>query len=136
MIRSRFPALGLGVLTASLILFVPSGQSPVSDGTPYAVVNWVRSFNSWTWLIAIVGFGGRRLNFETGFLLRAREAVLPFYILHQTVIVVLGYYLIAWSAQAPVKYLTLASSSFLIILLIYEFGVRRIKPLRFLFGMK
>ena len=136
MIRTRFLALGLGVVTASLILFVPSGQGPAGDGTPYAVVNWVRSVNSWSWLVAIVGFGGRYLDFETGFLGRAREAVLPFYILHQSVIVVVGYYLMTWQAGPGLKYLVLAGSSLAIILLIYELLVRRVKVLRFLFGMR
>ena len=35
----------------------------------------------------------------------ATEAVLPFYIIHQTMIVVLGFYVVKWQAGVMVKYL-------------------------------
>ena len=69
------------------------------------------------------------------FLEYASEAVLPFYMLHQTVIVVLAFGLIAWTAGPWAKYLTLIAASFLVIMAAYE-AVRRVSVLRVLFGMK
>jgi glucan biosynthesis protein C len=61
--------------------------------------------------------------------------VLPFYMLHQTVIVVLAFGLIGWRAGPWAKYVTLIAASFLVIMLAYEV-VRRAGVLRVLFGMK
>jgi hypothetical protein len=64
----------------------------------------------------------------------AREAVLPFYVLHQTVIVVIGFCIAHWEASVMVKYLILNSSSFVVIMALYELLIRRVNVLRFLFG--
>ena len=62
--------------------------------------------------------------------------MLPFYILHQTVIVIIAFFLITWDIPVLLKYLVLASLSFGIIIGLYEGVIRRLPPLRFLFGMK
>lgn len=91
---------------------------------------------SWCWLLAIFGFGSRYLTFNHPILKYANEAVLPFYILHQTVIVIFGFRMINWELGVTAKYLLLSLSSFLTIMLVYEFLIRRINLMRFLFGMK
>jgi glucan biosynthesis protein C len=65
----------------------------------------------------------------------ANEAVLAFYIIHQTVIVVIGFYVVKWETGVMVKYLTITTGTFVITLLLYDV-VRRINLTRFLFGMK
>jgi glucan biosynthesis protein C len=62
--------------------------------------------------------------------------VLPFYIMHQTVLLCVGYYVTRWPIPDLVKALTISLSSFVIILGLYELLIRRINALRFLFGMK
>jgi hypothetical protein len=64
------------------------------------------------------------------------EAALPFYILHQTVIIAAGYYVVQWNAGIAVKFAAIASAGFAGSLLIYEVLIRRVGALRFLFGMK
>jgi peptidoglycan/LPS O-acetylase OafA/YrhL len=66
----------------------------------------------------------------------ANEATLPFYILHQTVIVGLGYFVVQWAIPDLLKFLFILSGSFLMVMVLYEFLVRRFNLLRFLFGMK
>jgi hypothetical protein len=96
----------------------------------------LRTFNSWFWLSAIMGFGRRYCSSTNRTLVRANEAVLPFYILHQTVIVIVAFFLVGWAVSVPVKYLTLVAVSVVVIMALYEGIVRRIGVLRFLFGMK
>lgn len=91
---------------------------------------------SWCWLVMIFGFGSRYLNFNNSVLKYANEAVLPFYILHQTVIVIFGFWIMDWELGVMTKYLLLSLSSFVTIMLVYEFLIRRINVMRFLFGMK
>ena len=83
-----------------------------------------------------LAFGSLFLNANNRFLAYANEAVLPFYILHQTVIIVIGVYVVQWAAGVEVKYLTISKTLLVAIMAIYELVVRRINLLRFLFGMK
>jgi hypothetical protein len=86
--------------------------------------------------VAILGFGRRYLNIKNTFLQYANEAVLPFYILHQTVIVVIAFFMADWQAGIGVKYALLWIASFLVIMGLYEGIVKRLSVTRFLFGLK
>jgi len=130
--EQRIPALivGIGITTVGFYL-VESG---------YVLPEWLlallRAFNTWAWLIAMLGFGSRYLNFSNGFLKYGNEAVLPFYILHQTVILAIGYYIVQLDMAMSAKFLIIAATSFLTIVALYEVLIRRVNLLRFLFGMK
>jgi hypothetical protein len=133
--RVRLISLVLGLLTTGLMFFFPVDLAPLGNFVRYSVTVFVRSSNSWFWLVAILGFGSRYLNFHNQVLRYAREAVLPFYILHQTVIVVIGFYIANWETSVMVKYLALSTSSFVVIMALYEWLIKRLNVLRFLFGM-
>jgi hypothetical protein len=96
----------------------------------------LRGFNSWFWIIAILGLGSRYLDFNNRFLKYSNEAVLPFYILHQTVIVIISFYVGQWNFGILEKYLIIVTMSFAIILFLYEVVIRRVNILPFLFGMR
>jgi surface polysaccharide O-acyltransferase-like enzyme len=64
------------------------------------------------------------------------EAFLPVYILHQTVVFVIGYYVVQWEMAALLKYFVISLSSLAATLLLYEFAVRRTQVTRWLFGMR
>jgi len=102
----------------------------------WIAVQAFRGLLGWCWIIGLLGLGHRFLNFNNKFLTYANEAVLPFYILHHTVIYIIGFYVIQWSSNIGSKYLLISITSFTIIMVIYEILVRRINLLRFLFGMK
>jgi hypothetical protein len=96
----------------------------------------LRGFLAWSWIIGFLGLCGRYLNFNNKFLAYANEAVLPFYILHHTIIYIVGKYVIQWRSDIVIKFVTISSTSFIIIIAIYEILIRRINFVRFLFGMK
>ena len=87
-------------------------------------------------IFAFLGFGMQRLNANATSLPRLNEAVLPFYILHQPVLLSVGYFVLQWPIPDLFKWLVIAIVSFAVIVGMYELVVRRINPLRFLFGMK
>jgi len=91
---------------------------------------------SWCWLLAIFGFASRYLSFSNPVLKYANEAVLPFYILHQAVIVIFGFRIAQLDLGVLAKFLLIFSFSFVTIMVLYEYLVKRVKLLRFLFGMK
>lgn len=134
--KSRFISLALGLLTTSLMFLFPIDSASLGNAAKYCVTIFSRSFNSWFWLVAILGFGGKYLNFDNEILEYAREAVLPFYVLHQTIIVVIGFYIANWETSVGVKYLILSTFSFIMIIAMYDLLIRRFRVLRFIFGMK
>jgi hypothetical protein len=104
------------------------------------ITNWTYSllnfFNAWCWLLAILGFGMRHLAFDRPVLRYANEAVLPFFILHQTVLLVVGYFVMTWEIHDALKWVIVFVISFIIIILLYVLLVRKFELVRFLFGMK
>jgi glucan biosynthesis protein C len=130
--RHRKIALLLGVLTTISGFFLL--EAGYSSRTYFFA--FLRAFNSWFWLTAILGFGSKYLNFNNGLLKYSNEAVLPFYILHQTIIVIIGFYIANWDAGVIMKYLILSTVSFALIIALYNLLIKRVKILRFLFGMK
>ncbi len=132
--------LGLGLtglfLALLQILVVGRGMAPAYGSWLY-VLGWgTRALGSWCCVLAILGFGRKHLNFSTPFLSYANEAVLPFYILHQTVIMGVGYLIVRWAIPDLLKWLIVVPVSFVLIMVLYEFLVRRLNVLRILFGMK
>lgn len=131
--RIRFFSLTLSLLAMTIGFTLVLGFD-VSTYNP--VFSWIRAFNTWMWLLTFLGFASRHLNVNNSFLKYANEAVLPFYILHQTVIVIMGFFIANWTFAVFPKYLLLVIVSFIVIMVFYEFVVKRISILRFLFGMK
>jgi hypothetical protein len=93
------------------------------------------AIDCWLFLMAFVGLGMRLLDFDNGLRRYAADAVLPVYILHQTLIIVIGYYVIQWNVPVVGKYFIVVIAVFLSALAIYE-AVGRINVSRFLFGIK
>jgi hypothetical protein len=106
------------------------------DRSWWVAVQALRGLLAWCWIVGLLGLGRRVLNFNSRFLAYANEAVLPFYILHHTVIYIIGFYVIQWRAGIGSKFVVIAIVSFTIIVAIYEILIRRINWVRVLFGMK
>jgi glucan biosynthesis protein C len=87
-------------------------------------------------VLAILGFGRKHLDLGGAFVAYANEAVLPFYILHQTVLLCVGYFVVRWDIPGLSRWLIILPASFALIMALYEFTVRRYNVMRFLFGMK
>lgn len=93
-------------------------------------------FLPWFILLTLLGYGKRFLNFASKPLMYLGEASYPFYILHQTVSVVIGFYVVQWNASISVKYVTVAVATFVATIILYEVLVRHIGVVRSLFGMR
>ena len=136
-LRWSFFSGGILAFVCLIVFFLDEMADPAKyyGSAGFIFGSIVQSIGAWGLLLAIFGLGSRFLNRTNRFLTYSNEAVLPFYILHQTVIISIGYYVVQWSTGIGVKYLVIAVTSFTAIMLIYEF-LRRINILRFLFGMR
>ena len=134
--RYAVPAFVGAVVTSALLLSTLFSSGPVAYG-PYEW-EWqalLHAFSGWFWIIAILGLAYRYLNFSHSLLKYSNEAVLPFYILHQTWVVILGFLINRLDTRVGLKYVFVLCASFLAILLTYEM-IKRVPLLRLLFGMK
>ena len=62
--------------------------------------------------------------------------MMPFYLLHQPVIIVLAFFVVQWQTGITLKLLVVVIGSFLVTLGLIELLIRPFKPIRMLFGMK
>lgn len=93
------------------------------------------SANVICWLFALVGYAGKYLTRSNRFLRYMNEAVLPWYILHQTLIVIFAMWLAKYSLGPFVEPLLLIALTFTGCFVGYEI-IKRNKITRFMFGMK
>jgi glucan biosynthesis protein C len=102
----------------------------------YSLYQILASVHTWAWVMAIMGFGLRWLNFRNAALDYANEAALPFYILHQPIILTIAFVVVQYRIGIGWKALIIGVTAFVITILLYEYAVRRTTVLRILFGMK
>lgn len=96
----------------------------------------VKAVNMWAWILVLFGYAAIYLNKESRVLSYANEAVYPFYILHQTVTIIIGFLLMDLSIGLIPKFAIMAAGTFFFTWIIYEFGIRRWSFIRPLFGLK
>ncbi|MBI4789388.1 MAG: acyltransferase family protein [Chloroflexi bacterium] len=138
-IRQRRAALILALVSSATMPVIAVGLEEWGWGLDllsFAMVMIAASLLSWSYILAILGYGMRYLNANRPLLTYANEAVLPFYILHQPVILLIGYFVIPLALPIAAKYLIIAPLAFGIVLGIYEYGIRRWNLVRQVFGMK
>lgn len=99
----------------------------------YALLN---TLQVWSLVLGLLGLARKHLNYTTPALRYLTRAVYPYFILHQTVIVALGYYIVQWPAGVFVKLAFLALLSFITIAGLYHVLIRPFWLTRFLFGVK
>ncbi|GAA4449806.1 hypothetical protein GCM10023189_09490 [Nibrella saemangeumensis] len=87
-------------------------------------------------VLATIAYGYKYLNVDRPILPKLNEAVYPFYILHQTVIVGIGYYLLQTGLGVYSGFLVISLLSLIICVSLYLLLIRPFKLTRFLFGMK
>ena len=136
--NQRWISLLLGMVLSTGYLFQLFSPSRVV--LPTLAGDWVNTllsiFSAWSWLFAILGFGMRFLAFDRPFLRYANEGVLPFYILHQTVLLGIGYFIMTWAIPDLLKWVIVFTASFIVIIALYTLLIRKFDLFRFLFGMK
>ena len=99
------------------------------------LIHFIWRANTVLWLFAVIGFSGFYLNKRSAVLSYLNEAVLPWYILHQTVIIIVAMNLAKYSLGGFAESLLVTLGTFLLCLIGYEL-IKRNRVTRFMFGMK
>jgi peptidoglycan/LPS O-acetylase OafA/YrhL len=125
---------GIGLLALVLGYDPIPGQESFS--LIYVLYQVIWSISSWSAVVFVLSIGARYLNANNRALAYANEAVLAFYLFHQTVILAVGFFVIRWNMGVLPKLLIVTAASFALVVMLYELLVRRFNAIRFLFGMK
>jgi len=129
--------LCLGVAASLVYMWAEPRAGGSTEGAGgFAAVKGLYELGVWCMILGLLGLAYRFFTAGGPVLSYATEAAYPFYILHQTVIVAIAYFVVRWDVAAGLKYAAIAVASFALSLLVYEVAVRRWGPVRFLFGMK
>lgn len=130
----KMKSLLIGFITFSaFIVFTYSGNHTLFEK---AIYSFITVLNMGVWIIAILGFGSTYLNTSRNRTLKyLNQAVYPLYILHQTIIVLIAYFIYDKDFNVGIKFAILViatmGSSFLIFEIVKRFWLTRI-----LFGIK
>jgi len=90
---------------------------------------------SWLGILGVIGMGKRWFNFTNKLTLYFAKASYPYYILHQTILVVVAYFVITYLSGVALQFTIIVGVSFILTALLYEL-IRRTPYLRVLLGMK
>ncbi len=141
--RNRARSFQLALISILVINYIRWNDLEPWDAWPdYRAHFWSYAFlalfpiTAWAWVFTAVGYARRYLNFKTSWMDYANKAVYPFYILHQTVIVTIAFYVVQTSDTIGLKYLFTALVSFVITLALYHGIIRPFPWMQFLFGAK
>lgn len=95
----------------------------------------IAAFNTWSAVLAMLGYAAEYLNKPGPKLSYLSDAVLPYYILHQSIIVVMAYWLASFQLGPVLEPLIIVVATFAGCIAGYEI-IRRVNLLRPLFGLK
>ena len=111
---------------------------PAWDDVKWFDVLWdINSFClTWFSVLASIAYGHYYLNRNHPILAKLNDGVYPFYILHQTVIVAVGYYLLKYNLGVWGGFLAISTLSLVVSVGLYWLIIKRVKILRLFFGLK
>lgn len=129
------------ILSLSTIIFYAYYYSPdlseyLSLDARWSIWWLVCCLVAWSALLTILGYAQYYLAKTPKWLHLSNELIYPFYIFHQTVIVVIGFYVITWQTSIPIKIMSLFGLSFIVTSLICFYIIKPFNVLRFMFGLK
>lgn len=89
----------------------------------------------WSWLMALLYLGIRWLNVPHRALRYAEESILPVYVIHHPVVLLVASFVVTWNLGLWPKFAIILVLVAALTLGIYEFGVRRWRLSRLFFGL-
>ena len=143
--RVRWRTLGVAVLAIGIELSLRwIGRHPPAGPMPewlleipwYMVERIARATYTWVALLAVFGWARTLLDRPFRWLPYCSEAVFSWYILHQTLIVALAYWLVPMRLGTTVEASLLVAGTIAGCLLLHELLIRRSPLLRPVFGLK
>ncbi|MGP7795848.1 acyltransferase family protein [Sphingomonas sp. CLY1604] len=134
-VRWRWAGAAMGIAGYGFILAV---ELVLDGGAPrwvYPLYGAAHAVQQWGTIVALIGFAERHWNRDAPVRQMLTEAVFPFYLVHQTIIVVVAYWLMPAGLPGGAEFAVLVAATVAGCLLFYQLG-RRIAWLRPLIGLR
>jgi peptidoglycan/LPS O-acetylase OafA/YrhL len=134
-VRWRRAGAVMGVAGYGFILAVELGLDGNAPRWVYPVYGAAHAIQQWGTIVALIGFAERHWNRDAPVRQMLTEAVFPFYLVHQTIIVVVAYWLIPANLPGGAEFAILVVATVAGCWSFYLVG-RRIPLLRPLIGLR
>jgi hypothetical protein len=125
--------LGIGLLT--YFTHIQATGDSGAQAPAQLAQSFLWSLFVWSWLLAVLYLGIRWLNFPNRMLRYAEESVLPVYVIHHPVVLLIASFVVTWNLGVWPKFAVILMMVAILTLGIYEFGVRRWRATRLMFGL-
>lgn len=101
----------------------------------HLVISVITMLIAYSWTMFFLALFARKMNFNHALLIPANTSILPVYVMHQTLIIVFGYYIVQSDLPLLLQFVGVALTAIPAAILLYRV-IRTTNPLRFLFGLK
>jgi glucan biosynthesis protein C len=141
-IRRDWPILlgvGIAAMLAAMAIVVSmeSFDIEMAPATSLEFLLWgLIAACGWCWTAFVLFMGMRYLDRDSKVLRYSLSANLPFFVVHQPVILAIAYFVVQWEASIAIKLLVVVFGAFVVSLGLTELVIKRVGILRLLFGMK
>jgi hypothetical protein len=133
--------LALGILSSLLIiaslLIEPLRNAAFNPeyNIYHVIVSVPIGLSAFSWTLYFVSLFSRKFNFNIKALAELNRSILPVYIVHQSIIVVAGYYIIKYIENGILEFVLIVLITTIMSGLAYKF-IKLFRTTRFLFGIK
>ena len=137
LVSARWLCLGVSVSSYVLLVLLFNGTI-FNNHESHA--DWIASvtiqyFNGWAWLLTVMAWAAAWLNRPSRALSYMNEAILPWYVLHQTITIILAWYLSPLGMHTGFEAALVTAGTVAGCAIGYEI-IRRFTLTRFVFGLK
>ncbi len=132
-------SVGIAAIVAviAMVAMMESFDIEMAPATPSEFLLWgLIATCGWCWTAFMLSIGMRYLDRDSRALRYGLSANLPFFVVHQPVILAVAYFVVQWDAALTIKLLIVILGAFALSIGVTEFVIKRIGILRVLFGMK
>jgi len=131
LVSTRWFCLGFSVVSYTSLMLIENGKFPV----PHFLGVMVSVLNGWGWALTLLAWSAAMLNRPSRCLTYMNTAILPWYVLHQTITIILAWNLSSLGMHDGLEATFVIAGTLAGCALGYSL-IRRFNVTRFLFGLK
>ena len=139
-------SLVIAILTSGILYFIFydinayqfrfGHQQNLERSAEFLFFSMLKMSSVWAWILTIVGFSVRYLNYSSNLLKYLNGATFPLYCLHLTITVMIAFYIVPTNLSIPTKFFTITIGTFVVVFVLYELLVKRVAWLKPFVGAK
>ncbi len=140
--EKTYMMLTMGIISSGIFMYLGATDPVMAEGFTFPEFGWIHysstviaMFAALSWVFFFLGFFARFMDFNHKYLELANHSILPVYILHQTLIIIFGFYIISMDQSIGFKYLMIVVTSIPVSFILY-FLIKTNNVTRFIFGLK